>query len=144
MGLKKDLIGVVVDLVEKLQTKKITSEQFQATVISLYEDNVSQFRPLVPVISTLLRNIGTDLRPATLAFLEIIVDLRKDTSFQELVATNTELKAASRIISLKIYMKAGFTRQEAMSLLLQDVANVDANIHDVMNRKSRSSSKSNE
>ena len=77
--------------------------------------------------------------PVINALYTVAAKIREDESFQGTMKWCGELKAKQRFVQLKLYQSAGFHRAEAMSLLLQDIANIKAEIQDFSDQRTRKS-----
>lgn len=104
----------------------------------MYGELVCQYRPVVHALPSVAGEFAKDLVPVVNTVLTIANEVRADESFQAAVALGRVQKAMMCKQALDSYMSAGFRREEAMALVLQDNANLKAHQHHVV--KSASSS----
>ncbi|QQG46181.1 MAG: hypothetical protein HYY55_04475 [Candidatus Niyogibacteria bacterium] len=107
----------------------------------LYEGVVSEYRPVLKVLPHVADKVAADLVPIIQVFVRIFNAVESDKTLQKELAAYKNDRAKKRFAALKIYQKAGFTRHEAMQLVLQDIANFKALRQEVSKIKGPTSSK---
>lgn len=111
-----------------LNSEGVNGEAIEQILVEIYDNFVSKYRPVVNAVPVVVDKLVEDLMPLVAAFLRIA---NKDfPEVEEEVKKRRQGRAMNRYKSLKIYMEAGFSRPEAMRLLLQDAANVKAMVSD--------------
>ena len=109
----------------------------------MYLEMVSKYRPVMQVLPDVAEIATQDLVPIVMTFLTVVNGIHEDDDIRTAVDRRNVLKADMRKMALDTYQSAGFSREEAMALLLQDVANAKAHLYNVGNNLTSSSSKSN-
>jgi len=122
------ILETILDILDLPGTESEKDELIAKTVIGLYDSLVGKYRPLVKGASPLVEKLIYELMPVMNALYRSVVIIKSDPTIQLTATENKKLNAKSRIENLKIHQKAGFTRAEAMMLVLQDIANTDYNI----------------
>ena len=128
----------VVEMLD-LDVEDVDNEAIVEMVGGMYESLVAKYRPLIGTVPIVVDKAFDDLMPVINAFYAVAAKIREDENFQQTMKRCDELKAKQRFDTLKFYQKAGFQRKEAMSLLLQDIANIKARIQDFSDQQSRKS-----
>lgn len=120
-----DKVDTVLESIDKLlETKDGVSEEVLAALVNeLYNGVVKKYRPVIGVLPNVSSKVGMDIIPVIVAGLKIVHTVVEDVGFQAEMERGKKLKALNRFKSLKSYEGAGFTREEAMSLILADIAN---------------------
>ena len=107
-----------------LNSKEVNGEAIEQLLIEIYDNFVSKYRPVANAVPVVVDKLVEDLMPLVTAFLRIA---NKDfPEAKDEFKKFRKNRAMNRYQSLEIYMEAGFSRPEAMRLLLQDAANVKA------------------
>lgn len=138
-----DKAVVVLESIEKLLELEsgASEEVLSALVNELYEGVVKKYRPVIGVLPNVSDKIGKDISPILIAGLRIANTVTEDAGFRTEITRGKKLKAVNRFESLMAYHEAGFTREEAMSLILADIASQKANWQKVQSSAKSSSSK---
>lgn len=118
MDLKKfekvlDLVGGLLE-VEGLAEATITP-LLQKT----YNEAIGKYRPVIRALPGVAEEVAQDIVPLLKVFVSLSNEVRSDEGFQEAVAEGHALKARMQMMALKVYMDAGFAREEAMDFLLK-------------------------
>jgi hypothetical protein len=92
----------------------------------LYEEQAEEIRPLIALAKPFMKTLGSDIGLVVSLFVDSINGIGESTALQASTNTMHALRANTRKRILDSYESAGFTRAEAMTLLLQDVANAKA------------------
>jgi hypothetical protein len=124
----ENIMKMILGILDLPGTESEKDDLVTKTINDLYEGLAGKYRPLVKGAAPLIENLVRDLAPLMASIYKTIVIVKSDPAIQETARENKKLNAKSRMESLKTYQKAGFKRNEAMMLVLQDVANVDSNI----------------
>lgn len=96
-----------------------------ANVLSqAYEGFVGTYRPLLLATSKVSEQVAADLAPVLSTVLKVVNDTANDETLQGEMARFRQLRAKGRKKALDAYISAGFTKQEAMSLILADIASL--------------------
>lgn len=115
-------LGEIVGADEPIDPKVL-----EKIITKLYEESVGTIRPLINVAPFLFRKIAKDSLPVAIGLVEIASTVRGDARFQAACQKLDKLKAEMQFQAMKAYIKAGFTREEAFNLLLQEIASFKTN-----------------
>lgn len=118
-----------------------SEETMGAVLQEMYETAVKDYRPVIKAVPVLTQRITNDLVPVLVAFGNMYTGVREHPDFQKFAQKRNQQRAAERMELMTEYTKAGFSRAEAMLLVLQDVANAKASISDLSANFSSSSKK---
>jgi len=110
-------------ITEAVDIEGMDEETLAAMIEDLYESLVQKYRPIVHAAPQVLGKVAQDLVPLVVSLADIANIIREDTNFQETQAKSRKFKAEQRFKSLMAYKDAGFTKPEAMKVLLLDIAN---------------------
>lgn len=138
-----DKAAVVLESIEKLLEAEngASEEVLTALVNELYEGVVKKYRPIIRVLPNVSDKISKDVTPVIVAGLKLAHTVAEDAGLQAEVERGKKLKALNRFKSLTAYEGAGFTRNEAMALILADIANQKATWEKVQSSTKSSSSR---
>ncbi len=139
--MREKVFEQVAELVLKVQSGEMSAEELNQFLRDFYDSNVNKYLFLLDSVDLLLKKATTDFQPLITTIIELMNVVREDPKFQQALLKNAELRAKLRIQILKIYIKAGFTRQEAMTLLLQDVANLHGFRQELFTKSDRRAAK---
>lgn len=106
----------------------------------LYEVAVGKYRPIIKAAPQMADKVATDLTPIINSLFKIRNAVLKDEEFCEAIDELNDLRAKLRFKALKAYENAGFKRNEAFALIIQDAANAKAmlnNFSEIINRKNQ-------
>lgn len=130
LSLSKRLLQDFEDILTVLSDDGVDrDDEIRTKVKQKYESYVATYRPLVNGIPVLLEKVFKDLLPLITSFVDLQIVIRSDDVLQQSLLELTRLKAKMRFEVFKSYCDVGFTSSQAMSLLLQDIANFEAGIH---------------
>jgi hypothetical protein len=118
-----------------------TSEEVAETGTELYNALTKKYRPLIDALPDLAKIVGKELTVVFRSFLRMTTEMAANKEFQEDLAAMQLARARNRKSAVDAYMKAGFTRKEAMELLIADAASLRAAMQDASRSASKSSSK---
>jgi hypothetical protein len=94
-----------------------------------YEEYVGQYRPFVELLEPTLEMVFKDIAPIIAGSLSGISNALQDNEkVQAVVSEWRKNRAQGRMRNLNAYVEAGFTRDEALALVLQDAANFNAQL----------------
>jgi hypothetical protein len=110
----------------------------EGMVLKLYDELVSEYRPLIGVVPALTGKLGKDILPVVVGVIEMANAIRGDEQLRKAVCKSDKLKAEARYEAMKTYMAAGFKREEAFNLVLQDIADMKANFAKITSQSRRS------
>ena len=114
-------------LMEILDIESGVSDEVVVPMVNeIYDSVVAKYRPLVRAVPHVVEKVSNDLLPVINALYKITVTVREDSEFQKIMTQGCKIRSQQRFEALKTYQEAGFKRNEAMSLLLQDIANSKA------------------
>jgi len=99
---------------------------------SMYEEIVKKYKPLAGAAPVLLEKLTADLTPIFGEMFSVLNKMEAPVFKGELKVYRVN-RAISRSECLQIYLNSGFTREEAFSLLVVDIANTKANLQNVSN-----------
>jgi hypothetical protein len=138
-----DKAAAVLESIEKLlEVESGASEEVLAALVNeLYEGVVKKYRPVIGILPNVSDKIGKDILPIIVAGLKLANTISEDVNLQTERARGKKLKALTRFESLTAYHDVGFTHNEAMALILADIANQKANWEKVQSSTKSSSSR---
>jgi len=105
-----------------LGDEKLSDKDAEKLLIGLYEGYANNAGPIVRAAPKVAGRVSKDLAPIIAGVLELITSTMDSTEVRGALDRFMKVRAKSRMASVDIYVKAGFTRQEAVSILLQDIA----------------------
>ncbi len=109
-----------------LDIDNVKSASAEAVVQEIYNEFAQKYRPLIQAAPALAEDISADLLPSVKAIMKLINKMKADEEVQSIILEAAKVRAQMRKKILTSYTKAGFRREEAMALLLLDVANTKA------------------
>lgn len=127
-GPGKDLLANAVDLVLSLVGSNMPQDEVSSSLCRVYDVLVKGYRPLIRAVPAITDKAVRDLMPVFVGIMQAVDSASNDPDFLQALEKSRTTKARSRKADLDIYVEAGFTRDEAMSLLLLDVANTGAQV----------------
>lgn len=98
-------------------------DEIAAAAEEVYDQAIKKCRPIIGLVPRLIRKIVPDIQPAVVGLLGATIQFQEDEEVQAMLSASAKLRAAHRKERLDQYEDAGFTREEAMALLLEDIAN---------------------
>ena len=107
-------------LLAVLGGEKISEEDTAQMLSDLYAQNVGKFIPLVRAVSTLAKPVGKDLSVVLATFLVLFAEMTASPEYKKAFQQFLKMRAGNKMLALKAYTKAGFTRGEAFALMMQD------------------------
>ncbi|OGZ06134.1 MAG: hypothetical protein A2845_01825 [Candidatus Lloydbacteria bacterium RIFCSPHIGHO2_01_FULL_49_22] len=120
---KTKVEAVLSGILDMLNTEGGASKEVLAAFVNeLYEGVVGKYRPVIHAIPLVATKAAGDITPIAVAVLKLVNTVSADQTLQEEMAVGNKLKAERRFKTLNASQSAGFTRAEAMSLLLADIA----------------------
>lgn len=122
------IVAAVLGIDKFLDVDGVSVSQVSPLVKQVYEEAVKKYRPVLQSLPSLSEQLADDLLPLFKAFHELSIRIRSDDELHNLTMEDSALVAKKRQARVKIYEKAGFSREEAIALLLQDTANYQANV----------------
>ena len=129
-------------ILETVESGNGAGEEVLGTLfVAFYEDMVKKYRPVLRALPDVADKVAADLVPVIQVFVRLLNALESDPSLQKELAVYKNHRAKNRFDDFKIYQKAGFTRHEAMQLVLQDIANFGAQRQGLSKVKELASSK---
>lgn len=122
--MKKEVIEALLNVFMKtMELGGSASEQtIGALLEGMYEGAISDYRPLIRALPGVVDKASNDLVPVILIFLNAANSIREDQDFQEALKRRDRVRAKLRMQAMNEYKEAGFSRAEAMAMLLQDIA----------------------
>ncbi len=88
----------------------------------LYDTVVGKYRPAIQAAPMLAGKIAADAVPIIEAVLKGVNDVVENPEIEAELQRSREIRAAARRENYKAYTEAGFSRAEAMALVLVDAA----------------------
>lgn len=134
-----EMMSKVVEMLDSVEG--VDNGMIAEMVAGMYESLVSKYRPVVGAVPVVIDKAFDDIMPVINAFYAVAAKMREDENFQEIMNRCGKLKAKQRFEQLKLYQGAGFQRKEAMSLLLQDIANIKAGVQNFQDQQTARKSK---
>ncbi len=122
------ILGVFMKM---LEAGGVSEEAMGAVLQEMYETAVKDYRPIIKATPMVAEKITADLAPIIGAVGSIYTGVREHPDFKVFLQKRNQQRATERMEMLTEYTKAGFSRAEAMLLVLQDVANSKAQISDL-------------
>ncbi|MCX6712696.1 MAG: hypothetical protein NTY66_00625 [Candidatus Vogelbacteria bacterium] len=110
-------------------------------LVKMYESTVAEYRPLLEILSEVAKQPGNDLGTIIATVLNIFNAASKSPALITAQAEYQKNAADSRMKALKAYTKAGFTRAEALSLVLKQMTDFENAVKSTTQSISRSSKK---
>lgn len=123
-----DILGVLEGILDGQGTAKEKENQLADIIGNMYDSLVKKYRPVIRVIPLVSDKISKDLAPLFVSLLRFVNLIREDKKLQQEIQRSRNITANQRFEALKTYEKAGFSREEAMALVLQDAVNAFANL----------------
>lgn len=87
-----------------------------------YEENVDKYRPLIQALSRVIPELVDDLIPPLVGLFQAANRLTKNEALQAQARIFRDAKVQRRKELFDAFMKADFTREEALLLVLQEMA----------------------
>ena len=139
----KELETILAKLLELLDSKNPTAQgQVIESIAEQYEALVSKYRPLVQLATQGGTKVAGDIALVLTAAVSLANVLAEDPGLWDELKRFRQGAATRRFESLKIYETAGFTRAEAMALVLADIANAKSTRENIFaSGRARSSSR---
>lgn len=112
------------------------------TLAEMYEDVVEPYRDVLQGLPKIFDQVGEDAAPLAAAFLKTCCDIAERQDVEAQLQRGRQIRAQTRFASLSAYTDAGFSREEAMTLVLADATYVRKAMSDTAAsiRRSQSSS----
>ena len=118
--MEKFLAGVMAAAKE---TNTLSPEELQQKLDEIFDGVMGPIRPLIAKFLDLVPpKVGAELKPLLLAVLKVRKSVYADDDVNAILEEIETLKAARRMKAVKAYMKAGFSKAEAISFKLADIA----------------------
>ena len=89
---------------------------------AMYDGFMGKYRPIFKMAPELVGMVGKDAAPIAAAVLTVFNELVNADEMKTAMAAMRKTTAANRKLTFLAYQNAGFTREEAFALVLQDVA----------------------
>jgi len=105
------------------RTDSADSDQAGLLLQQLYSSVVLKYTPLIKGLPALSKNVASDLVPLAVAVLQVNNEIKTNEDYKAAVKKSRQIRGRERQELLDIYIKAGFTRREAMAFVLLDSAN---------------------
>ena len=102
--------------------KKLSDKDAAQLLLKLYEENVDNFGPLIRAFPKVAKRASKDLAPFCAGLLALASGVMEDAGIRAASEKFNKARAENRMKFIDVYMTVGFTRQEAMAILLQDIA----------------------
>jgi hypothetical protein len=115
---QKQLTGIL-ELLENIDG--MPAEMLQAMVEPAYGSISEKVKPLLGLLPILTELVGKDLDPLILAALKLSNNSGESEEVKVERKLNRKLKAEERKERYDAYVEAGFTEEQAMTLLLNDI-----------------------
>lgn len=122
-----DTLGQLASLANRFLPKngEPPNEGALQSLVGLAHDQLRrEYMPYINTAPTVAELIGKDVAPIAVALIGFFTEIADDDGVKEAVQTFTNARARSRKVALEAYLAAGFTREEAMPLLLADIAQI--------------------
>lgn len=114
-------------VIEGIANGTITPEEASQFVNELYDGTIGNYKGVIKLMPEFVEKLSNDLIvPLHLSLLKIMTTGLKNADIDKARTEYRTLLAKNRSQALKIYIAAGFKRNEAMALILQDAANTKA------------------
>lgn len=128
--MKKEVLEALLNVFMKtMEVGGSGSEQTIGALLGeMYESAVSEYRPLIRALPGVVGKASDDLVPVVLIFLNAANSIRENQELQEALKRQDRVRAKLRMQAMKEHMEAGFTRAEAMAMILQDIASAKSSI----------------
>jgi len=115
------------DLRELLESgSDLFGDEMDAKVLAvaapaLYEQFVGKYRPLLAALPAVAEQVGKDAVPVVVSVMKVLNTVMADSAMGLELEARRQQRAKSRFADLSAYKAAGFTRAEAMALVLADI-----------------------
>jgi hypothetical protein len=108
----------------QIKDGEVKPAELKKMLTEVYESSVGTIRPyLKEILSLIPEKLPNDLKPFLLSLITCYKKIIEDSDIQKVVIEINNITAKRRSDILKEYKKAGFSRPEAMQLLLADISN---------------------
>lgn len=107
----------------------------------IYEGLVGPYRPILRMAPGIADAIGKDASTVAAAIVNLMNSIADNPEVRAAMATRVAQRAKARRTNFIAYTKAGFTRSQAMDLVLLDAVNANGQVHSVMGKVPRSSAR---
>lgn len=97
-----------------------SNEDLGETLGELYDSLVGNYRPLIKVLPLIVGKLSKDVTPLITAIKTVIPTMLEDEDYIEITEKNCKNIARSKYQKFKVLTSCGFTREEALSLLLAE------------------------
>jgi len=118
------LLDTLLDNISELFESGADENTIASALNSFYDGFVGKFRPLLGALPEVSDQVAGDLAPILTAFIRLANETAESSALRQEITRFRELRARGRFSSLRIYEKSGFTHNEAMALVLADVASM--------------------
>ncbi len=109
-----------------LQGEAIDERGIRKALEDLYTNNAEKVRPFTKLAPKLASMLAKDFTPLLVAVYTLVNTASQNKDVQKAALEFRKNSAKQRRSTLQEYEHVGFTREEAMALLLTDIANVKA------------------
>lgn len=135
LGIALGALGRIMEMLDE----GASDEVIEKTISDTYSSLIGKYQPLIRALPVLAGKIGADLVSVSVAVVRTMTSVMKEKKHIDVWNEYNQLRAEARMRKLKACMEAGFEREEAMALLLADIASFNSSLQNV-NRSSRSGS----
>lgn len=112
----------------------ISMEDLFADVITgVYADLAKKFRPFIKLAPVVLNEGADDLTDIINVFTGFLLQIRENETFRENSKRNTTIKARKRFEMFEAYTKAGFSKNDAMKLVMLEMKKTTPNFSTAVN-----------
>ncbi len=116
-------LSKLMELIELMEQKNFNNQELQQLTEATYEDIVSKYRPIIDIIGVISQKLGKDCGPIVGLIGNFIIQIIKNPQVEQMIQKINQFKAKQLFNLFVAYQAAGFEREEAMKLLLQDIKN---------------------
>ncbi len=104
-----------------LDLAKSDPEEAGQMLRDLYDSTVQEYRPLIGLLPAVAEGVGGDIASVLAGVLRLVTSIQEEAGLSAEIRRFRVNQAKGRFVKIEIMIEAGFTREEAMSLLLADI-----------------------
>lgn len=102
--------------------ENLSDAKVRALLVAAYTELTKQYAPLIRAVPAVAGPLAKDVAPVVCTLLDLCSNIAGTAPFKASHKKFAQARAATRMTSLNAYIDAGFSRQEAFQLVLQDAS----------------------
>ncbi|MDB9944482.1 hypothetical protein OAD26_00585 [bacterium] len=111
-----------------IDNDEVSEKEVGELLAEMYTEAMGGYSKLLHALPQTTSPIANDVLPILNTVVGIINEVSSDEGLQDQMKKRAQLKARSRRVAYEAYRDEDFTRNEAMSLVLQDISNAKVGV----------------